>query len=278
MASNYLLSPGAEYQPSYRGGESLAAENSQATTADTGRAQPAAANHELPGSAAPDLRSPLMVIAGYADLLFKDEATLNLLPETRQQALHAIHRVSDFMLRLLNDMLDLSVIESGRVELHPAPVELAALLHDSLAMHARAAATKNIALLFDPDSAPVTIIADSLKLRQAVDNLLSNAIKFSPPDTAISIGSSTQPGKTWIVVRDQGPGSPPADIDRLFQPFAPGGNSPTGGETSTGLGLVITRRIAAAHGGRVWAESAPGKSSTFTIELPVNGLAGRAAC
>lgn len=235
--------------------------------------QCAGKNYELLGIAAHDLRSPLTVISGYAELMLNDGETIDLRPEERRQALHAIQRVSEFMLHLLNDMLDLSVIESGRIKLHLAPVELAALLRDSLALHALAAKNKAIILLLDPDSDPVTVIADNLKLRQAVDNLVSNAIKYSPSHTAISVGAAVKHQAVWIVVQDQGPGIPPAEIDRIFQPFVPGANRPTGGEKCTGLGLAITRKMVAAHGGRVWAESAPGKGSTFTIELPTGGRA-----
>ena len=256
------------------GGEAgrAAATGSQGGPAHPGGQHPGK-DYELLGIAAHDLRSPLMVISGYAELMLSDGVTIDLRPEERQQALHAIQQVSEFMLHLLNDMLDLSVVESGRIKLHLAPVELPALLRDSLALHALAAKNKAIVLLLDPGSDPVTVIADNLKLRQAVDNLVSNAIKYSPSHTAISVGAAVWPRAVRIVVQDQGPGIPPAEIDRIFQPFVPGANRPTGGEKCTGLGLAITRKMVAAHGGRVWAESVPGKGSTFTIELPTGGRA-----
>ncbi len=229
--------------------------------------------YELLGIAAHDLRSPLTVISGYTELLLNDGLTTAMRPEERRQTLRTIHQVSEFMLRLLDDMLDLAVIESGRILLHPAPVEIAALLGEALALHATAAANKSIILLLGPDSAPVTVIADPLKLRQAVDNLIGNAIKYAPAHTAISVGTVVQHPVVRIVVRDQGPGITPAELERIFQPFVPGASRPTGGEKCTGLGLAIARKMVAAHGGRVWAESAPGKGSTFTIELPTGGWA-----
>ncbi|HVU25147.1 MAG TPA: sensor histidine kinase, partial [Opitutus sp.] len=116
--------------------------------------------------------------------------------------------------------------------------------------------------------AGVVVAADAARLRQAVDNLVDNALKFTPAGKGVQVTVRSWDGGCVIEVADEGPGLAPEDFAHLFQPFRPLTQQPTGGESSSGLGLHLTREIIALHGGRVEASSAPGSGAVFRIWLP----------
>lgn len=217
------------------------------------------------GIAAHDLRSPIGLIQMTAQLLLDSEAQLS--PEQQTKFTQDILRHTDHMLRLLNDVLDVTQIESGNLSLEETPIELADLLAEAVKWHALVATPKGTRVQLQPVIAG-RVLADPLRVRQVVDNLISNAVKYSPPGSLVRVGMQ-QIDRGWrIAVKDQGPGLTSADRQRLFQDFARLSARPTGGEKSTGLGLAIVRRIVEAHGGQVGAESTPGQGATFWFTLP----------
>ncbi len=217
------------------------------------------------GIAAHDLRSPIGLIQMTAQLLLDSEAQLS--PEQQTKFTQDILRHTDHMLRLLNDVLDVTQIESGNLSLEETPIELADLLAEAVKWHTLVATPKGTRVQLQPVIAG-RVLADPLRVRQVVDNLISNAVKYSPPGSLVRVGMQRIDRGWQIAVKDQGPGLTPADRQRLFQDFARLSARPTGGEKSTGLGLAIVRRIVEAHGGQVGAESTPGQGATFWFTLP----------
>jgi len=217
------------------------------------------------GMAAHDLRNPLNTIRLSSSVLANPEYVI---PEPDRRAiLVAMNAQVDYMLALLNDLLDVSHIESGKLDLQLQSVPLADFLSEAVERHARLAAPKGIAVELEPVSAG-HVRADPLRLRQVLDNLISNAVKFSPPQKRVSV-SALATTATWrIAVADQGPGLTTRDRQRLFQDFARLSARPTGDEKSTGLGLAIARRVVEAHGGQIGVDSEPGRGATFWFTLP----------
>lgn len=217
------------------------------------------------GIAAHDLRSPIGLIQMTAQLLLDPEAQLSR--EQQTKFTQDILRHTDHMLRLLNDVLDVTQIESGNLSLEETPIELADLLAEAVKWHTLVATPKGTRVQLQP---VITgrVMADPLRVRQVVDNLISNAVKYSPPGSLVRVGMQRIDRGWRIAVKDQGPGLTSADRQRLFQDFARLSARPTGGEKSTGLGLAIVRRIVEAHGGQVGAESTPGQGATFWFTLP----------
>lgn len=217
------------------------------------------------GMAAHDLRGPLgniklsaSLLSEYQDDLPKDEAD-GILADIVSQ--------SNYMLALINDLLDVTKIENGKLDLNLTPVLLTSFLSEAATRHNQIAAGKNSRVVLE-SFPPVTYNVDAVKLRQVVDNLISNAIKFSPPNSTVRVYIKEQATGWRINVVDQGPGILPADRKKLFQEFAKLSARPTAGEDSTGLGLAITRRIVEAHGGEIGVDSEPGHGANFWFVLP----------
>ena len=215
------------------------------------------------GMAAHDLRNPLGIIMGYSQFL-SDEV-----PPEQAALANIIHASSQFMLRLIDDLLDVSAIESGQVRLDLQPIDLLTLVKRNLTLNQLLADRKRIALKWRaPDTLP-SLLADAGKLEQVLNNLISNAIKFSYPQSTVEVSVTVEGERVVLAVHDHGPGIPAAEFDRLFKPFSRTSVKSTAGEHSTGLGLTITRRLALAHGGDLWVESAVGQGSTFFVALPI---------
>ena len=218
------------------------------------------------GIAAHDLRNPLTAVIGFADLL----ANARLGPVTEQQrvALGHIDRAAALMLALVNDLLDMSAIESGKLTLHRKPTEMRSYLTSCHEANALLARGKNITLELDLNGELPTVEVDPDRMNQVLGNLIGNAIKYSFPGTTTRLRASTVGNEIHIAVTDQGQGIPEADLSKLFQEFGKASVRPTAGEKSTGLGLAICRRIVEAHKGRIWCDSELGKGSTFTVAIP----------
>ncbi len=221
------------------------------------------------GIAAHDLRNPLSAVRGMSELLRDAE-----LDETQRKEFHqAMYQASDDMLRLVNDLLDVSVIESGKLEMRLKPGSLAELVRARMKLLAPAADAKGIRLESDlPDVAESQFDPD--RLAQVVDNLITNAIKFSPKDSMVRITVAGRDDTRVYSVRDQGPGLSAADREKLFGTFEKLSAQPTGGEKSTGLGLAIVKKIVDAHGGSIAVTSGPGSGAEFTVTLPASGRPG----
>jgi len=224
--------------------------------------------NQLLGMAAHDLRNPLSIVSTASAFLLDDAS--RLLPDAkRAEFLRRINSGSKFMLQLIDDLLDVTKIEAGRLDLELKDGDLCALIEENLALNRMLANNKRIQLDFRPESGLPSLRFDHRKIEQVLNNLVSNALKFSAPGTTVKVRAARVAGDVVVSVRDQGQGIPAAELDKLFTPFGKTSVRGTAGEKSTGLGLAICRRIVEGHGGRIWAESKPGKGSVFSFSLPV---------
>lgn len=226
------------------------------------------AKNKLLGMVAHDLRNPLASIRGLADFLA--DGTVGPLSADQLDLVKTIQDTSHSMLSMVNELLDLSVIESGELKIHPEHRFIAELLNKSVYLNNINAAKKGSRIELADLDAGVELLIDADKVKQVVDNLLSNAIKFSPPNSVISVNTETSDAYYSILVRDQGPGIPENERHKLFKDFSQTSVKPTAGEKSTGLGLAICKRIMESHGGSIGAESAPTGGSIFKITFPLS--------
>lgn len=214
-----------------------------------------------------DLKAPLVGTMLTAETIAEDTADR---PETARLAQN-LRTESHRMLLLVQDLLDGSAAESGRLTIQRVPLDLAALTRQVASAYGERAAHKQQRLEFLalPDASTAMIDGDATRLRQVLDNLVSNALKFSPAGTTTHLTMRrTAEGWVRLEVRDEGPGLTAEDRAGLFQRFRRLSAVPTGGEPSTGLGLALARDIVVAHGGRLDVESEPGKGATFYAEFP----------
>jgi signal transduction histidine kinase len=222
--------------------------------------------NEFLGMAAHDLRNPIAGILILAEVL-RDEVAA-MLTEDQLQYLSGIQRSSKFMLQLIDELLDISSIEAGHLHLNRRGSDLSKLIERSVRLNAKLARKKQIHVGFQIEGALPRLSLDEGKITQVLNNLISNAVKFSQPATTVEVLASAHEGGVLISVRDKGPGIPEAEQAKLFQPFGRTTVRSTAGERSTGLGLVISRRIVEGHGGRIWVESQVGVGSVFLFTLP----------
>lgn len=223
--------------------------------------------NEVLGMVAHDLRNPLGVISGYAKLM--TSGITGELNERQSDMMGRIGLTSSHMLGMVDDLLDISAIESGRVELETEAIDPGALLSEAVSLSQSMAASKNIELVLEAGPLP-GIRADNGKLRQVIDNLLSNAIKYSHPESRVRVMAVEEEGMLRVDVIDQGQGIPEEELGSLFRVFGKTSVKSTAGEKSTGLGLAIVKKIVDTHGGRIWAESEVGKGSTFSFTVPLD--------
>jgi PAS domain S-box-containing protein len=216
-----------------------------------------------------ELRTPLNAIAGYVQLL--EMGIHGPVTEAQLGALERIGRSQQHLLRLINDVLNLARIESGRVEYMLEDVEIAPLLAAVAPMVEPQMAEKGLAFEVDAGG-PLAVRADRDKVQQIVINLLSNAIKFTPPGGRISVDVTAragEPGVVFLRVTDTGIGIPPEKQASVFEPFVQVDMSPTRRSQGSGLGLAISRDLARGMGGDLRVRSEEGRGSTFTLALPV---------
>lgn len=217
------------------------------------------------GIAAHDLRSPLGVIQTTVDLLLGPDA--HLYESENKLLLEAVGNQARHMLVLINDLLDYSEIEAGKLPLSYEAIHVHSFLKELLLDLGRIAAIKNTEVVYQVTSSE-KLVADKHRLRQVLENLISNAIKFSPPGSQIKVDVIREEEQWRFNVRDQGPGIKLEERDSLFKPFTRLSARPTAGEKSTGLGLAISRWIIEAHSGEIGVESEPGKGSNFWFTIP----------
>jgi signal transduction histidine kinase len=220
------------------------------------------------GIAAHDLRNPLGVIKGLCEIL-TDEDFADLTKGERREYLDMIYATALEMLGLVNDLLDVSIIESGRLEIRHEPGYFRELLDQRIRIHKIAADKKGLTITTDFDDGPEAWF-DAHRIAQAFDNLMTNAIKFSPPDSTIGVILHHGAQGVTIGVSDQGPGLSPEDRSRLFGDFQRLSAKPTAGEKSTGLGLAIVKKVIEAHKGILRVESEVGAGSCFRFQLPLH--------
>ncbi|MDA0691757.1 MAG: hybrid sensor histidine kinase/response regulator [Nitrospinae bacterium] len=218
------------------------------------------------GMASHDLRNPIAAIQGFSNLLLDHG---KILPEeTKKEFLQSIHKVSQDMLTLLEDLLNISIIESGKLNLHFQRSSLKQLVEERVRMYQVVADRKNITFHLDI-GAVAEFDFDPNRISQVIDNLLTNAIKFSPSGKNIYISLEAKDNRAKFSVRDQGPGITAEDQDKLFKHFQKLKAKPTGNETSHGLGLAIAKRMVEAHKGQITVDSHSESGSTFSFEIPM---------
>jgi signal transduction histidine kinase len=218
------------------------------------------------GIAAHDLRNPLVTIRGFSEMLLGE--SMGQLSEDQREFLTSIHDIAQDMLALLNDLLDISMIESGKIELHFAPGSLKVLVEKQVRINEIVGKQKKMSLHANLEDLPQASF-DANRISQVVDNLISNAIKFSPPGSNVYVSLNREGGMARVSVRDEGPGLPPEDQTKLFGEFQKLSVQPTGGEKSTGLGLSIAKRAVEAHRGSMEVKSQVGVGSTFSFTIPL---------
>lgn len=227
-----------------------------------------AAKNRFLGMAAHDLRNPLASIRGLAEFL-RDGAVGPMTPD-QVDLINTIHGASQSMLTMVNELLDVATIESGELKLIVESHDLAELVAKSVSLTNMEAAKKKTQVIFEMPPTPVMLPIDPTKMRQVVDNLLSNAVKYSPRGSTVTAIVRADPAKKLcsFSVRDQGPGIPEDERDKLFKDFGRLSVQPTGGEKSIGLGLAICRKIVEAHHGSIVAENLPQRGCEFRVTLP----------
>ncbi|HEX7242709.1 MAG TPA: ATP-binding protein [Longimicrobiaceae bacterium] len=215
-----------------------------------------------------DLRTPIAAIVGYSELLA--DGIVGDLSSKQQEMVERISQVAAHLTELVNDILDLAKLDAGRVELRPEPVRLGELVDDALLEVEPQARAKGLPLRPELDRAgDETVVVDPVRVRQILVNLLGNAVKFTERGE-VRVQAGVHGARTWITVRDTGPGLPAGTEDAVFEEFM---QLPTGrGEEpkpGNGLGLALSRRLARAMGGDLTVESTLGEGSAFTLFLPL---------
>ena len=211
-----------------------------------------------------ELRTPLNAILGFTQLLQKD----TVVGDVQEQRLQTIRHSGEHLLQLINNIIDLSRIESGRIELDPVATDVDRLIDETLAMVRWKTDAKGVALtLHRASDVPRWVRIDAGKLRQIVINLLGNAAKFTEQGEVQVHVALSAPLQLRVTVHDSGPGIDPALQERLFEPFVKGSTVPAG-EASSGLGLSISREIARLMGGELSLASQPGQGSSFSVTVP----------
>ena len=219
------------------------------------------------GMAAHDLRTPLGSIRSLSEFLM-DETGDDLSSE-HTEFLEIIRSSSNFMLSLLDELLDISRIEAGKLDLDSQPTDIISLIQSCVDINKVLAEKKNIQIQLETSESMPMVELDAMKMEQVMHNLLSNAIKFSSEGTVIRVSVSLDADHVRVAVADQGPGIPEEEIQKLFQPFSKISVQAPGGEKSTGLGLAIVKKIVQGHKGNIWVESTVNRGSTFFFTLPV---------
>jgi CheY-like chemotaxis protein len=220
-----------------------------------------------------ELRTPLTSILGISEILI--EQIRGPLNEKQVQAIQWISKSGYHLLSLINDILDVSKIEAGKLHLHPDVISIQDVCEASLNFIQEAAIKKSITVDFDQDPSVTILKADSQRLKQILVNLLSNAVKFTPEKGNVSLEVFTNENRDQVrfVVSDTGIGIAASNLPKLFAPFSQVDSRLSRQYEGTGLGLVLVFKYTEMHGGSVQVESELGKGSRFTIQLPI-GLDG----
>lgn len=213
-----------------------------------------------------DLRSPLQAILGHGALISEGYVTG---AAELQSSGGQIVKTSRRMSNLIDNLLDLNAIEEGRFNLHNEPVNLSELVNEAVLQHRFVAQNKRIQLDWNSNGPIVHVLAAAQPVSHILDNLISNAVKYSPRDTTTRITLEANGEFATVAVQDQGPGLSEDDQGKLFQKFTRLTAQPTAGESSSGLGLSIAKKMTESMGGRIGCRSQLGAGSTFFIQLPM---------
>jgi signal transduction histidine kinase len=236
---------------------------------DKSRQLEAASRHksEFLANMSHELRTPLNAVIGFSEVLL--QRMFGALNDKQDEYLKDIYASGQHLLSLINDILDLSKIEAGRMELAPAPFHLPTALENAVTLVRERAGRHGIALQLDIDPQLGEVVGDERKIKQVLLNLLSNAVKFTPERGRISLKAGQRDGAVEISVTDTGVGIAPEDQAAIFEEFRQVGSDETRKQEGTGLGLTLAKKFVELHGGRIWVESEVGRGSTFTFTLPL---------
>jgi signal transduction histidine kinase/CheY-like chemotaxis protein len=214
-----------------------------------------------------ELRTPLNAVIGFSDVLL--DRMFGELNERQDEYVRDIRNSGRHLLELINEILDLSKVEAGQMELDLDAVSIPELIEHGLAMVRERAVGHGISLAREVDPEVDTAVADELKLKQVIVNLLSNAVKFTPDGGAVTVTARRVDAEVQVSVGDTGIGIAAAEQERVFEAFQRGGRAARISTEGTGLGLTLSKRIIGLHGGRLWMESEPGVGSTFSFSVPL---------
>ncbi|HET6373821.1 MAG TPA: GAF domain-containing protein [Candidatus Polarisedimenticolia bacterium] len=236
---------------------------------DKSRQLEAASRHksEFLANMSHELRTPLNAVIGFSEVLL--QRMFGELNAKQDEYLKDIYASGQHLLSLINDILDLSKIEAGRMELAPAPFHLPTALENAVTLVKGRAARHGITLELDLDPRLGELVGDERKVKQVLLNLLSNAVKFTPEGGRITVKAGRRDGGVEIAVTDTGIGIAPDDQAAIFEEFRQVGSDEARKQEGTGLGLTLAKKFIELHGGRIWVESTLGRGSTFTFTLPV---------
>ncbi len=237
--------------------------------ADKSRQLEAASRHksEFLANMSHELRTPLNAIIGFSEVLL--ERMFGEVNDKQTEYLQDILSSGQHLLSLINDILDLSKIEAGRMELALARFHLPQALENAVTLVKERAARHGIALKLHVDPPLGEFVGDERKIKQVLLNLLSNAVKFTPEGGRITVKAVLTDGSVEISVSDTGIGIAPGDQGAIFEEFRQVGGAEARKQEGTGLGLTLTKKFVEMHGGRIWVESEVGRGSTFTFTLPI---------
>ena len=237
---------------------------------DKSRQLEAASRHksEFLANMSHELRTPLNAVIGFSEVLL--QRMFGELNDKQDEYLKDIYASGQHLLSLINDILDLSKIEAGRMELVSAPFHLPSALDNAVTLVRERAGRHGIALRVDVDPRLGEVGGDERKVKQVLLNLLSNAVKFTPEGGTIGLKAGRRDAEVEISVSDTGIGIAPEDQVTIFEEFRQVGSDETRKQEGTGLGLTLAKKFVELHGGRIWVESEPGRGSTFTFTLPLS--------
>jgi signal transduction histidine kinase len=220
---------------------------------------------EFLASTSHELRTPLSAIIGFSTLL--EEEKVGTLTQRQRDFLKHISQAANHLLAVINDILDLSRIEAGHLELHEESFRFCEVLTEVLATIRPLVRAKNINFSIGNGTGEL-VYADRLRLKQILYNLLNNAIKFTPDYGDVSVECLREQDSVLISVTDNGIGVPPEEQQAIFEKFHQAAQPLGVRREGTGLGLAITRQLVERHGGKIWIESVPGSMTRFRFRLP----------
>jgi signal transduction histidine kinase len=214
-----------------------------------------------------ELRTPLASIKGFATTLLRRDVEWG--EESRREFLSIIDQESDRLSELIGNLLDMSRIEAGELPVEPEPTDLKPIIDDTVVEFEMMTGDHRLEIEMPPGGSLPPVLADPRRARQVLRNLVENAVKYSPGGGRITIAARPEEGEVQVSVADQGIGIAAPQLDRVFERFYQVDSASTRQVGGSGLGLSISKAIVEAHDGRIWAESEPGRGSTFYFTLPI---------
>lgn len=224
---------------------------------------------EFLASISHELRTPLHTIIGFTELLA--EETAGPLNERQKKFVHHVQGDSQHLLELINDVLDLSRIQAGGLQLHTETFSLDSVATETISAIRPYAESRSVSL-GEGDGLDLCVVADPMRLRQILSNLIGNGAKFTKAGGEVRVDAAREGGLVKVTVSDTGVGIPLEECERIFDKFYQVGLTPMGVREGTGLGLAICKQLVEMQGGTIWVESEPGKGSHFHFTLPYSGV------